>query len=106
MSLGLFNVPTPSNEPVRSYAPESPERASIKQVLRRQASEEIEVPLWIGGECVRTGRTVAITMPHDHGHKLGEYHRASAADVERAIAAAETAKPGWAGWTAVPTACA
>ncbi|MCB9748419.1 MAG: L-glutamate gamma-semialdehyde dehydrogenase [Myxococcales bacterium] len=96
MSLGLFNVPTPSNEPVRSYAPESPERASIKQVLRRQASEEIEVPLWIGGECVRTGRTVAITMPHDHGHKLGEYHRASAADVERAIAAAETAKPGWA----------
>ncbi len=96
MSLGLFNVPTPSNEPVRGYAPGSMERASIKQVLNRQASEEVEVPLWIGGEHVRTGRTAKIVMPHAHSHTLGVYHRAGAAEVERAIAAAEAAKPAWA----------
>jgi len=95
MSYGNFRPPLPKNEPVRAYAPDSPERASLKAELERQASETVEVPLIIGGEEVRTGDLSDIVMPHDHGHVLGRYHRAGAAEVARAIDAATEARASW-----------
>ncbi len=96
MSHGTYRTPTPANEPVRDYAPGSPERASVKAELDRMAGERVEVPLIIGGEEVRTGDTAPIVMPHDHGHELGTFHRASAEHVQQAIEAASAAKAQWA----------
>ncbi|MFT6042120.1 MAG: 1-pyrroline-5-carboxylate dehydrogenase, partial [Gammaproteobacteria bacterium] len=64
MTHGNFRVPTPVNEPVRSYAPGSPERASIEAELKRQSSIELDVPLLIGGEEIRTGNTSPMVVPH------------------------------------------
>lgn len=96
MSLGIFQVPEPVNEPVRLYAPGSAERASLKAELDRQSGLQVEAPLVIGGERVTTGDTCDMTMPHDHGHVLGKTHRAGDAEVDRAIAAAIEAKHDWA----------
>ena len=96
MSLGFSRVPEPANEPVRTYAPGSAERASLKAELDRQASTTVDVPLRINGQEVRTGRTGDLVMPHDHGHVLGTFHHTGAAEVEKAIQAAMDAKEDWA----------
>ncbi len=96
MSLGMFTVPPPENEPVRAYLPGSSERRQLERELARQAGETIEVSPRIGGRAVRTGRTCPIVMPHDHAHVLGHYHRASLHEAQAAIAAAEAARPAWA----------
>jgi 1-pyrroline-5-carboxylate dehydrogenase len=96
MSIGLFRPPVPENEPVRAYAPGSVEKARLKAELARQTAEEIEVPLRIGGQAITTGDTASIVMPHDHRHVLGRFHRAGAAEVGKAIEAAEAARPAWA----------
>jgi len=92
----LVNVPIPENEPVLGYAPGSPERSVLKQALKELASEEIEIPLVIGGREVRTGRLARCVMPHDHGHVLATYHQAGPDEVEQAIRAAQQAKAEWA----------
>ncbi len=97
MSHGVFHTPIPSNEPVRDYAPGSPERDSLKTTLTALSSEQVEVPLLIGGEEVRTGNTAPMVMPHRHGHVLGHYHKAGAAEVAAAIDAAEEARAQWSG---------
>jgi 1-pyrroline-5-carboxylate dehydrogenase len=86
------------NEPVKSYAPGSPERAELKARLKSMAAERIEIPLRIGGQDVRTGATVPAVMPHDHRHVLGEVHKASREHVEQAIAAARAAHAEWSSW--------
>jgi 1-pyrroline-5-carboxylate dehydrogenase len=95
MANHLRSLPVPRNEPVRSYAPGSPERASIKQRLAAMLGEEIDIPLLIGGEEVRTGRTARAVCPHDHGHTLATWHQAGAAEVDRAAAAARAAWGSW-----------
>jgi 1-pyrroline-5-carboxylate dehydrogenase len=95
---GVRRVPPPVNEPVRSYVPGSPERATLKERLRSMAGERIEIPLVIGGERVRTGDTIPAVMPHRHRHVLGDWQRARPTDVERAIAAARAAAREWANW--------
>ena len=75
MSTGVFHLPQPVNEPVRDYPPGSPERASLKARLDEMAGRQIEIPMVIGGEEVRTGRTADVVMPHDHQHVLGQYHQ-------------------------------
>ena len=72
---GRRQVPAPINEPVRSYAPGSPERASLKARLAAMAGERVEIPLVIGGRAVMTGDTAASVMPHDHQRVLGRYAR-------------------------------
>ena len=89
MSTGVFTLPQPVNEPVRDYSPGSPERASLKATLADMAGRQIEIPMVIGGEEVRTGNTADIVMPHDHQHVLGQFHQGGEKEVERAIAAAE-----------------
>lgn len=96
MSLGLFRTPLPINEPIKSYAPGTPERAALKKELARLSAKPIEIPLVIGGKAVKTGKLVEITAPHDHSLKLGRYHQGGAAEVERAIKAAAAARPAWA----------
>ena len=96
---GHRRVPPPVNEPVRSYAPGSPERASLKARLSAMASEQIEIPLVIGGKDVRTGSTGQTVMPHDHRHTLAEYHQATPELVRRAIDAALAAHKEWSGWS-------
>ena len=95
MTHGAFRVPTPTNEPVRDYAPGSPERASLEAELARQAAEQVEIPLVIGGERIATGNTASMVMPCDHAHVLGTYHQAGAEEVGRAIDAASAAKAEW-----------
>ncbi|MBK7644324.1 MAG: L-glutamate gamma-semialdehyde dehydrogenase [Planctomycetes bacterium] len=95
MTHGAFHVPLPVNEPVKGYAPKSAERAALQRELAAQSSNEVDIPLLIGGKEVRTGRTEKITMPHAHGHVLGRYHQAGPAEVQAAIDAAQAARPAW-----------
>ncbi|MFT7668155.1 MAG: 1-pyrroline-5-carboxylate dehydrogenase [Planctomycetota bacterium] len=95
MTHGVFQVPTAKNEPIKSYAPASPERAALKSKLKELVANEIEVPLIIGGKEVRTGNLGKMVMPHNHGHTLGTFHKAGAAEVKAAIDAAENARGDW-----------
>src|SRR5260370_34701675 len=78
---GNRRVPNPQNEPVKTYAPGSPERASLKERLQSMANERIEIPLIIGGKEVRTGDLAQTVMPHNHRHVLGDWHRARVAEI-------------------------
>jgi len=95
---GVRRVPEPVNDPNRSYAPGSPERAELKARLKAMAAERIEIPLIIGGKEIRTGRTAQALMPHDHSHVLADYHLADAEHVQQAIAASAGARREWASW--------
>ncbi|MBN1957623.1 MAG: L-glutamate gamma-semialdehyde dehydrogenase [Desulfuromonadales bacterium] len=90
-----INIPFPQNEPVLSYAPGTPERQKLKAALDELKNKQIEVPLIIGGQEVRTGRTAKIACPHDHTLELGQYHKAGPKEVQMAIDAAMAAKPAW-----------
>src|SRR4029453_5265176 len=85
---GVRRIPEPMNDPNRSYAPGSPERAELKSRLKAMAAEKIEIPLVIGGREIRTGRTAQSVMPHDHQHVLAEYHLAGPAHAQQATAPA------------------
>lgn len=102
MVNGLVRVPDPINEPVRSYAPGSAERASLKQHLQQMLAAPIDIPLIIGGQAISTGRTTTAVCPHDHEHVLATVHQAAAAEVEQAVGAAREAWPAWSamGWEA------
>ena len=95
---GTRRVPPPVNEPIKAYAPKSPERAEIKAKLKEMAGERIDIPLVIGGREVRTGDTAPAVMPHDHAHVLGDYHKATGKHVEDAIQAARVARAEWGNW--------
>ena len=95
---GNRRVPPPVNEPVKSYAPGSSERAALKERLRTMSDERIDIPLIIGGNEVHTGELSESVMPHNHRHVLAQWHRASAATIDQAIAAAKEAAKDWANW--------
>lgn len=97
MSTGFFHVPVPKNEPVLSYAPGSPERAALKKALTEARAKVIDVPMYIGGEEVRSEKKKALTPPHDHKHILGHFYEGDKSHVEQAINAALAAKELWAG---------
>lgn len=96
MSNAFFRVPTPINEPVRGYAPGSKERAELKQALADLNAQQADIPMHIGGQKVRTGRTITISPPHDHQRVLGHFHEGNATHVTQAIDAALAARPAWA----------
>lgn len=95
---GLPRVPTPVNDPNRTYLPGSPERAELKARLKAMAAEKIEIPIVIGGREIRTGRIEHAVMPHDHRHVLADWHAAEPVHIEQAIAAAAEARAEWASW--------
>jgi len=96
MADGIVIVPDPINEPIKSYAPGSAERASLEIRLQEMMAEHVEIPVIIGGREVRTGNTTQAVCPHDHGHVLATVHQAGAAEVDLAVRAAAEA---WADWS-------
>jgi len=95
MSNGIFNVPVAANEPIYDYAPGTPEREALLASYKEQYNSQIDVPMYIGGEEVRTGNTGNLTPPHDHKHIIGTFHKGDASHVEAAIEAALAAKDAW-----------
>lgn len=76
MSKGFFKVPKAVNEPVKSYAPGTPERKAVLDAYKKMFNEKVDVPLYIGSEEIRTGKTHDLTPPHNHKHVVGQYHTA------------------------------
>ncbi|WP_295771176.1 L-glutamate gamma-semialdehyde dehydrogenase [uncultured Mucilaginibacter sp.] len=95
MLKGFFNVPAPQNEPVLNYGPRSIERAALKAALAEGRAQVIDIPMYIGGEEVRTGKTLEVRPPHDHKHLLANAHEGDASHVKAAIDAALAAKENW-----------
>lgn len=96
MSIGIFNVPALRNEPVKSYAPGSPERSELKKALTEARATIIDIPQYIGSEEIYSQNKKAVSPPHDHQHILGYFHEGSKEDVAKAIDAALEARKGWA----------
>ncbi|MFN4197688.1 MAG: L-glutamate gamma-semialdehyde dehydrogenase [Flavobacterium sp.] len=96
MPKGFFQVPLPVNEPVKTYAPGSPERTAVLEAYRKMWNEHIDVPLYIGSQQIKTGNTRTMSPPHDHQHIVGQYHLAEKKHVEQAIDAALQARTAWA----------
>ena len=95
MGRGFFNVPVAVNEPVKGYAPGSPEREELLATYNAMYNSNIDVPMHINGEEVRTGNTRNITPPHDHKHVVGQYHIAEKSHVDSAIETALAAREAW-----------
>ena len=95
MPKGIFNVPKAKNEPILSYAPGTTEREELKAQVKVFREVEVDIPMYIGGEEVRTGDKKSIHPPHDIKHCLGYYHQGDETHVYQAIDAALKAKPQW-----------
>jgi 1-pyrroline-5-carboxylate dehydrogenase len=96
MSNARFSVPKPVNESVLGYAPGSPERAAFFARLYAMKAKSVDVPMFIGGEEVRSGKKVEIRSPYDHNQLIGKYHEGGPAEMKKAIAAALKARRDWA----------
>ena len=96
---GIVQIPEPANEPIRDYAPGSPERTSLKKRLDEMLGEEVDIPAVIGGKEARSGNTLDVLCPHDHGHKLGVCHQVTESDVADA---AKAARAAWHEWSEMP----
>lgn len=96
MLKGFFHVPKAINEPVKAYAPDSPEKAAVLAAYQTMWNSRIDVPLYIGSEEIRTGNTRTMSAPHDHKHIVGTYHVAEKKHIEQAIANALESRKAWA----------
>jgi 1-pyrroline-5-carboxylate dehydrogenase len=97
--VAIFRPPPAANEPVKDYAPGSPERAELRRRLAEMEAERLDIPCIVGGDEIRTGNTAPTVMPHRKEHVLGDVHQAGPAEVERAITAAREA---WHDWSRTP----
>ena len=95
MGKGFFNVPVAVNEPVKSYAPGSPERKATLEAYKTLYNSHTEVPLYINGSHIKTGTIKNVAPPHDHNHIVGSYHLADKQHVEEAISTALEARKTW-----------
>ncbi|MBK7569926.1 MAG: L-glutamate gamma-semialdehyde dehydrogenase [Bacteroidetes bacterium] len=95
MSNAFFHVPKALNEPVKSYAPGTTERKLLKEAITELKSRTVDIPMFIDGKEVRTGKTIAIHPPHELAHTLGVYHKGDESHVKMAIDAALKAKLQW-----------
>jgi 1-pyrroline-5-carboxylate dehydrogenase len=96
---GIFRPPPARNERVLDYAPGSPEREELRVRLEQMKGQQLEIPVVIGGEEIRTGDTFEAVMPHDKDHVLATVHKAGPAEVEKAISASAEA---WEDWHRLP----
>ncbi|MCK9414270.1 MAG: L-glutamate gamma-semialdehyde dehydrogenase [Prolixibacteraceae bacterium] len=96
MSTGFYNVPIPFNEPIKSYAPGSPERLELRLKIQELRAKQVDLPMIINGQEVKSGKKVAMFPPHDLAHKLGYYHLGDKTHVRMAIEAALNARATWA----------
>ena len=95
MNLGYFNYPLPINEPVLNYVPGSPERKKLKETLAELKKQQLDIPMYIGGDEVRSGKKQAIHPPHEISHTLGNFHAGDESHVRNAIDAALKAREEW-----------
>jgi 1-pyrroline-5-carboxylate dehydrogenase len=95
MPKGIYHVPVPVNEPVKSYAPGTPERKALQLMLAELRSKEIEIPMYIGSDKVKSETKIRLAPPHDHKHTLGYFYKSEKKHVELAIQAALNAKDKW-----------
>jgi len=95
MLKGFFKVPLPVNEDILNYAPGSRERKLLKEALAEARSKFLDIPMYIGGQEIRSDKKVEIRPPHDHQHVLGIYHEGTKQHVSDAISAALSAKEAW-----------
>jgi len=96
MGKGFFQVPVAYNEPIKSYAPGSPEREAVLAQYKSYYNGTIDVPMYINGKEVTTGNTRDMTPPHDHKHVVGQYHVGEQKHVQEAINTALEARTQWA----------
>jgi 1-pyrroline-5-carboxylate dehydrogenase len=95
MSNGFFKVPVPRNETVFSYAPGTKERTLLKEAIKEARGHELDIPMYIGAEEVRSGNKKRLAPPHDHKHTLGYFHQGDKSHITQAIDAAMAAKELW-----------
>lgn len=95
MNFGDFYYPLPVNEPVLSYAPGSAERKRLKEVIKELKNEVADIPMYIGGEEVRTNNKKELHPPHEKNHLLGHFHYGDASHIEKAISSALEARVVW-----------
>ena len=95
MPKGVYRLPNITNEPIKSYAPGSPERKALKEKLAEVKNTVVDLPMIIDGKEIRTGKLMDIRPPHEHKHLLGHYHQGDASHIQMAIQAAMKAKPAW-----------
>ncbi|MDR1515818.1 MAG: L-glutamate gamma-semialdehyde dehydrogenase [Synergistaceae bacterium] len=95
MNNSVFKLERPVNEPTREYRPGGDEIRTLLEEVKRQSSIQVEIPIIIGGKEIRTGNVADVTMPHDHRHKLGYFHKVGEKEVEMAIEAAMEARKKW-----------
>ena len=97
MSNAIFQVPVAKNEPVKGYAPGSPERDSLLKKYNELFNQPpIDIPMYIGGKEVRTDNKKPMNPPHEHAKVLGYFNYGDASHVQQAIDAALAAKAEWA----------
>ncbi len=94
--MSSYRTPAPRNEPVLNYAPGSPERTALKAALTKMSGETIEIPVVIGGQEFRTGRTIDVVSPHQHSRVLAKAHLADPALITKAVDNATAAQREWA----------
>ena len=95
MAFGIFTPPVAKNEVVRAYAPGSAEAVSLQKQIEAFRNQVIDIPMFIGGKEVRTGKTQAIAPPHDHQHVIAHFHKGDATHVQAAIEASLKARAEW-----------
>ncbi len=95
MANRIAQVPYPTNEPIFSYAPGSPEKKEVLEMYERLYTTTTEIPMRIGNRDVTTDETASMHPPHDHQHQLGVYHKANKKNIEDAIATALEARKAW-----------
>jgi len=96
MGKGFFQVPVAYNEPIKTFAPGSPEREAVLAQYKSYYLGTVDVPMYINGKEVRTGNTRNMTPPHDHKHVVGQYHIGEQKHVQEAIDTALEARTQWA----------
>ncbi len=96
MGTGIYKRTNLKNEPVLSYAPGTPERAEVIKAYDEMWNSKVEVPLYIDGNEIYTGKTKEIRPPHDHQHIVGVFHQADKEHIEQAIDSALKARQNWA----------
>ena len=95
MSNAFYKVPVAVNEPVKSYAPGSPEREDLLNEYKRMYNTQVDVPMYIGDQKVFTEDKRPLSPPHDHKHIVGTSNYGSAKHVKDAIDSAMNARNNW-----------
>ncbi len=95
MPKGIYKVPVAVNEPIKSYAPGSAERKELQAMLKELRKAEADIPMYIGGQEVRSNNKVRVAPPHDHKHTLGHFHKSDKNHITQAIDAALAAREKW-----------